>query len=119
MSQTGSSKKNLAISALLAHRTVTDAAKSCGVSPRTLYRWLKDADFQVALKSAQQAAVSSTVRVLSELTGTAVETLAVIMADKNAADGVRVRASEVVLCVLKACAIHKTLTHDWQKLNVF
>ena len=97
MSETGNSKKNLAIAALLQNRTVTDAAKACGVSARTLYRWCEDKDFQDALKVAQQSAVSSTVRVLSELTGTAVSTLKSVMTNAKTPFGVKVRAAEVVL----------------------
>jgi len=82
---------------LLSCRTTKDAAKSCGISEKTIHRWLNEVDFQNDLRAAQQSAVSSTVRVLAELTGAAVATLKSVMSNTKTPFGVRVRASEVVL----------------------
>lgn len=46
-----------AIPALLQSRTLTDAAKSIGVTRRTLGRWLGQPEFVEALRSAQGEAI--------------------------------------------------------------
>ena len=97
MADNVSLKKERAIAALLVSRRIADAAKSAGISERQLYRWLDDPDFQDALAGAQRDAVQSTLRVLAELTGAAVKTLASVMSNTKTPPGVRVRAAEVVL----------------------
>lgn len=42
-----------AIVALLAHPTIGEAAKSCGVSESSLWRWLQDGAFQKRFREAQ------------------------------------------------------------------
>lgn len=46
-------KQEAAIVALLAHGTVRQAAQECGVSERTLWRWLKVETFQRELRAAR------------------------------------------------------------------
>jgi hypothetical protein len=41
-------KKEEAIIALLAHRNVEEAAKSIGVAPKTLFRWMQVPEFDAA-----------------------------------------------------------------------
>ena len=42
-------KKRRAVEALLTNPDVTQAAKAAGVSRNTLYRWMKEPDFMVAV----------------------------------------------------------------------
>lgn len=48
-----SRKTEQAIVALLAHPTIPEAAKSCGMSETTLWRWLQREDFQKQYREAQ------------------------------------------------------------------
>lgn len=58
-------KQTKAIAALLTSRTIGEAAKSAGVAERTLYTWLKRADFRRALREAQGEILDSTARRLA------------------------------------------------------
>jgi hypothetical protein len=48
-------KKEEAVAALASSRTVEEAARIVGLSPQTLYRWLKDPEFAAACDEAGQA----------------------------------------------------------------
>ncbi|GJQ37497.1 MAG: hypothetical protein JETCAE01_35070 [Anaerolineaceae bacterium] len=58
-------KQSKAISALLTSRTIGEAATSAGVAERTLYTWLKRADFRGALREAQNELLDTTTRRLA------------------------------------------------------
>jgi len=49
-------KKEAAMLALLTSRSVEDAARTAAVPPRTLYRWMKDPEFDAAYRRAKRAA---------------------------------------------------------------
>jgi len=68
-------KAEQAIAALLEHPTIAEAAKSCGVSERSLWRWLQREDFTKRFREAQRAVVSSAVGELQAATIEAVKTL--------------------------------------------
>ncbi len=68
-------KAEQAIAALLEHPTMAEAAKACGVSERSLWRWLQRDDFQKRYKDAQRAVVDSAITKLQAATVRAVETL--------------------------------------------
>jgi len=68
-------KAEQAIVALLEHPTIDEAAKACGVSKRTLWRWLQREDFQTRHRQAQRAVVDSAITKLQAATVKAVETL--------------------------------------------
>jgi hypothetical protein len=42
-----------AIVALLTHRTIEEAARSIGVDPKTLLRWMKEPDLDAAYRAAK------------------------------------------------------------------
>lgn len=48
-------KQQQAIEALTRGCTRSEAARGCGVSERTLYRWLKEPEFAAALKEASES----------------------------------------------------------------
>lgn len=52
-----SAKQTRAVSALLTNAKIEAAAAVCGVSVRTLYQWLRQDTFRVALKTAQAAVI--------------------------------------------------------------
>ena len=68
-------KAEQAIAALLEHPTMAEAAKACGVSERSLWRWLQRDDFQKRYRAAQRAVVDSAITKLQAATVRAVETL--------------------------------------------
>ena len=49
-------KRDAAILALLTSRGIEEAARTADVPPRTLYRWLRDTEFDAAYREAKRAA---------------------------------------------------------------
>ena len=68
-------KAEQAIAALLEHPTIAEAARGCGVSERSLWRWLQRDDFQKRYRTAQRAVVDSAISELQAATKEAVTTL--------------------------------------------
>lgn len=89
-------KQQRAIDALMTERTISDAAKACGVHRRTLERWRQDATFRDALRQAGDEYLAATVRRLVNLSGRAVDVLAVGMVKADAWPA-RIRAADVAL----------------------
>ena len=90
-------KKEQAIAALLTQRTTEDAARSVGIGPATLLRWLKEPEFDAAYRAARRAAFSQSIARLQQASSAAVATLLKIMVDQNAPPSTRVRAADSVL----------------------
>jgi hypothetical protein len=90
-------KREAAILALLTARSIEDAARTAGVPPRTLHRWLLESDFNAAYRKARRAAYGQATARLQQATGAAVSTLLKIMVDQNSPPSVRVRAADSVL----------------------
>jgi len=90
-------KKEDAIAALLSQRSVEDAARSVGVSTRTLLRWLRWPEFQVAYRAARREAFSQSIARLQQATSAAAATLLKVMVDPNAPASCRLRAADSVL----------------------
>lgn len=84
------------ISALLSCSTLDEAAKMCGLSVRQLYERRQDTELITALKEAQSAALSGTVRYLQYHTGTAARTL-VEIAQNGQQEQNRLNAARVLL----------------------
>lgn len=83
--------------ALLTETTVTRAAAACRVGESTLYKWLGDRSFRMALAQAEGEAVAATARKLTMLAESALNVLADVLADTQAPPAVRVRACETIL----------------------
>lgn len=64
-------KKQDALVALLSHRSIDDAARACNMRPRTLYRWLKEPDFEAAYREARLAAFAQSIARLQQATSLA------------------------------------------------
>ena len=90
-------KKEEAIIALMTQRSVDEAAKSIGIAPQTLVRWMKEPEFQTAYREARRAAFGQATARLQQATGAAVQTLLKIMVDSNSPPSTRVRAADSVL----------------------
>ena len=90
-------KKEQAIIALLQQRSVEDAARMTDVSIRTLYRWMKDPDFDAAYREAKRASFSQSVARLHQMASAAVTTMGKIMVDPSMPASTRVKAAECIL----------------------
>jgi hypothetical protein len=90
-------KMEEAIAALLTQRNVEEAAKSVGISTKTLLRWMKDPEFDTAYRKARRLAFGQSVARLQQASGAAVSTLLKIMVDPAAPHSTRVRAADSVL----------------------
>jgi hypothetical protein len=91
-------KQAAAIAALLAQRTIAEAAQQVGIGERTLLRWLQeDSAFQAAYRTARRHVVQHAVAQVQQATSTAVATLEAIMQDSTASASARVSAAKAVL----------------------
>ena len=90
-------KQEEAIAALLTQRNMDEAAKSIGIAPKTLLRWMKVPEFKTAYREARRATFSQTVARLQQGSPAAATTLLKIMVDQNAPYASRVRAAECVI----------------------
>jgi hypothetical protein len=90
-------KQEDAIVALLAQRSVDDAARIVDVAPRTLYRWMKEPDFDAAYRDARRVAFGPSIARLQQASSAAVSTLLKVMVDPNTPASTRVRAADSVL----------------------
>lgn len=90
-------KREAAILALLTARSIEDAARTAGVPPRTLHRWLLEPEFDAAYRKVRRNAFAQATARLQQATGAAVSTLLKIMVDMNAPASTRVRAADSVL----------------------
>jgi hypothetical protein len=90
-------KQEAAIAALLSNRSVDDAASAVKVTPKTLYRWLKEPAFDAAYREARRAAFGQTIARLQQGSPAAAALLLKIVVDASAPPSTRVRAAEIVL----------------------
>jgi hypothetical protein len=90
-------KQEAAILALLSSRNVEEAARTAGVSPRALYRWMKEPEFDRAYRAARRAAFAQSVVRLQQASSAAVSTLLKVMVDPGTPASTKVRAADSVL----------------------
>ena len=90
-------KQQQAIVALLANRTVEEAARACHTPGRTLFRWLKDPDFNTAYRAAKKAAYEQGIARLHHLNSAAVSTLGKVMLDLATPPAAKIRAADSIL----------------------
>lgn len=85
------------LEALLVHGTVRQTATAVGLSQNAIYRRLQNDDFRARYNSMQGVLLSVTASSMCDALGDAVNTLRAVVNDKDAADGVRVSASDALL----------------------
>ena len=90
-------KQRRCIEALVITGDVTQAAAAGNVARKTVYQWLKSADFREALKEAEADALDNLSRRLVSLADKAASVLETVLDDKKASNSQRLRASEIVL----------------------
>jgi transposase-like protein len=89
-------KKEEAIAALFSQRNVDEAARTIGVAPNTLLRWMKDPEFDAAYRQARRDAFSRSIARLQQATSAAATTLLKTMIDPSTPASVRVRAADSI-----------------------
>jgi hypothetical protein len=90
-------KKEEAIAALLTQRNIEEAAKSIGIAPNTLLKWMKLPEFQAEYRKARRAAHAQSIARLQQATSAAVSTLLKVMVDAGTPASTKVRAADSVL----------------------
>jgi len=89
-------KREAAILALLTVRSVDDAARTVGVAPRTLYRWLQEPAFDAEFRKAKRAAFGQALARLQQGSSAAATTMLKIMVDPAVPASTRLRAADCV-----------------------
>jgi hypothetical protein len=89
-------KQEEAILALLSNRTVEETARAVKITPRTLYRWLNEPDFDRAYRKARRKAFGQATARLQQASSAAVTVMMKTMVDTNAGASVRLRAADRV-----------------------
>ncbi len=90
-------KQEEAILALLSNPTVEHAARAAKITPRTLYRYLKDPVFAAAYRQARWTAFGQCTARLQQASSVAVSVLVKVLADPTTPAAVKVRAADSVL----------------------
>jgi hypothetical protein len=90
-------RKEAAILALLTARSIEEAARTANVPPRTLFRWLKEPEFDAAYRKAKRAAFGQATARLLYLTSAAVSTLGTVMLAPSTPPATKVRAADSIL----------------------
>jgi phage terminase small subunit len=90
-------KQRKAIEALITSGDITQAAQTAGVARDTLYRWMRQEDFQAALNAAEAEAIETLARKLVRLGEKAAHTLAEAMDSEDATTSAKVRAADIVI----------------------
>jgi transposase-like protein len=84
-------KKEEAIAALLAHRNVEEAARATGLSPQTLYKWLKIPAFEARYSEGRQAIFKQSLARLQHASAAAVTILLKVLHDPGASQTARLK----------------------------
>ena len=84
-----------ALNALLESATITDAAQKCGLSEKTLRRYLEDAEFQKEFRAARRVVFEQNIVRLQSLHAGAVDTLERNLNCEN--PSVEVRAAQIII----------------------
>lgn len=94
-------KQTQAICALLASKTVEEAAEKVGVNPRTLHRWLsRDSDFLARLRTAENRLMDETVKMLAAESSKVLGVISKIALDEDSPASVRLQAAATGLKLL-------------------
>jgi transposase-like protein len=90
-------KKEQAVAALLAQRSIEEAARTAGIGVNTLLRWMKEPEFDKAYRKARRAAFGQSTARLQQASNAAVSSVLKIMLDQQAPASTRLRAADLVL----------------------
>jgi hypothetical protein len=89
-------KQEGAIAALLTQRNIEEAARAAGIGTRTLLRWMKLPEFQIAYRAARREAFSQAIARLQQGTSAAATTLLKLLIEPNTPASVRARVADSI-----------------------
>ena len=89
-------KQEEAILSLLSTRSVEDTARAVKITPRTLYRWLNEPEFDRAYRMARRKAFGQATARLQQASSAAVSVMMKTMVDAGAGASTRLRAADLV-----------------------
>jgi hypothetical protein len=92
-----SRKREAAIASLLEHPSLAAAAEHCGISQRTIRRWLRDEEFSKQCRAERSRLLETTTNMLRAKSAEAVQVLVDLSNDKAAPPAVRVSAARSVI----------------------
>jgi hypothetical protein len=110
-------KMEMAMLALLQERTVADAALKVWVGEATLYRWLRDEDFQKNYRALKLNIVSHSVTRLQQASSLAVDALVEIVQDKDKPSGSRIMSARSILEYSNKGVEYESLQESIQELE--
>lgn len=90
-------KQQKAVTALLTHPTIRQAAEAVGIGERTLHEWLKEPAFQSVYREMRRASFSHSITLTQQYAAMAVNTLGKVMLDPAAQHSAKVAAAATVL----------------------
>jgi transposase-like protein len=90
-------KQEAAVLALLSTRNVEEVARAVGVTSRTLFRWMKEPEFDAVYREAKRADFGQSIARLHHLCSAAVSTLGKVMLDSATPPATKVRAADSIL----------------------
>ena len=90
-------KKETAIAALLTQRNVEEAARVAGIGIQTLYRWMKDPEFDAAYRKARRAVDEQASTRMRQGSTVAAMTILKILVDPSVPAWTRLKAADRVL----------------------
>ena len=90
-------KMDEAIAALLTRPSIEEAARTVGIEPKTLRRWMREPEFKAKYMSARREVVAQSNARLQSSVGAAVTTLLKVMIDPATPASTKVRAADSVL----------------------
>jgi transposase len=108
-------RKERVIAALLEESSIAKAAERCGLSERTVRRWLQRDDFRQAFDQAKRTIMESTVARLTATSEKAVGALAKNVECGN--PGTEVKAANVILSQVARLAELEDLQHRVEVLE--
>jgi hypothetical protein len=104
-----SPKQHQAIQSLLTQSSVPNAAASVGISTRSLYRWLDEPAFRLALNTALDKSIDAAARGLVGLTEKAIKVVGTVLDNEQLHPATRLRAADLVLSNMLKLAELRTL----------
>jgi len=111
------SNQKKALAALLSSRSVTEAARRCSLSRRTLVRYLADDEFNRELVSRENALLDAGLAALAGELGTCFETIASVRDDDQETGSVRLRAVALWVDTLLKLADLRTVQARIERLE--
>lgn len=85
------------VAALVSHQTIKEAAQSIGVSERTIYSRMRNAEFEQLYKCAKTDILRGTVSEVSNHVTDALSVISAIMHDENTSAPVKLNAAAMLL----------------------